>query len=44
VLLSKIKIYEVDLTFDDKISTLNLLEVTNTDVTYSSFDLLDTAW
>ena len=42
MLLSKIKIYEVDLAFDDKLSTLNLLEVTNTDVTYSSFDLLDT--
>jgi len=41
VLSSKFKIHEVGLAFDDKTSTLNPLEVINTDVSYSSFDLLD---
>jgi len=40
--LSKIKIYEVGSTFGDNKSTLNPLEVINTDLTYSSFDLRDT--
>jgi len=42
VLLSKSKIYKFGLAFDDKTSASNPLEVINTDVTYSRFDLLHT--
>ena len=42
LLSSKFKIHEVGLAFDDKTLTLNPLEVINTDVNYSGFDLLAT--
>jgi hypothetical protein len=42
VLLSKVKNYKVGSAFDDNPSAPNPLEVINTDVTYSGFNLLYT--